>query len=118
LPYVSKIDCPRCERPLVRKTGGRCTNCGELVTSHVARSRLREKRIEQVVAILATVLVLALFLWAGGFGLVEGILVYVMGGVAVWLWGQRTFWSPTLQPPDEAPADTRDENGKPKDGSS
>lgn len=68
----------------------------------MARARHREKRIEQVVAVIATALVLALFLWAGGAGLVEGILVYAIGGAAVWLWGQRTFWSPTLQPNEDA----------------
>jgi len=92
VPYTTKIDCPRCEQPLVRKTGGRCPNCGELVTEHVARARLREKRIEQVVAVISTALVLALFLWAGGVGLIEGIVIYAVGGAAVWLWGKGTFW--------------------------
>lgn len=109
MPYVTKIDCPRCERPLVRKTGGRCPKCGEVVTRHVARERLREKRIEQVVAIVATALVLALFLWAGGVGLIEGIVVYAVGGAGVWIWGQRTFWSPTLQPTDETSEVARDD---------
>ena len=97
MPYTTKIDCPRCEQPLVRKSGGRCPSCGAMVTTHVARARLREKRIEQVVAIVATVLVLALFLWAGGLGLLEGIAIYTLGGLAVWYWGKGTFWSATLQ---------------------
>ena len=101
MPYVTHIDCPRCDQPLVRKTGGRCPNCGELVSSHVARVRAREKRIEQFVAIVATALVLALFLWAGGFGLVEGVLAYAVAGLGVWIWGRRTFWSPTLRPQDD-----------------
>jgi hypothetical protein len=109
MPYITKIDCPRCEQPLVRKTGGRCPSCGVMVTTHVARARLREKRIEQVVAIVATVLVLALFLWAGGFGLLEGIAIYVLVGLAVWYWGKGTFWSATLQAPDD------DEGGTPGD---
>jgi hypothetical protein len=107
LPYVTKIDCPRCEQPLVRKTGGRCPSCGEVVTAHVARARLREKRIEQVVAIVATALVLALFLWAGGVGLVEGALVYAAVGIGVWYWGKGTFWSDTLrhEPRPRGPGD-------------
>jgi hypothetical protein len=74
--------------------------------------RLREKRIEQVVAVVSTLLVLTLFLWAGGFGLLEGVLVYAIGGAGVWLWGQRTFWSPTLQP-SERDGERRDEASPP-----
>ena len=107
LPYIQKIDCPRCEQPLVRKTGGRCPNCGEVVTEHVARERLREKRIEQVVAVFATAAVLALFLWAGGVGLIEGVLVYAVAGLGVWYWGKGTFWSRTLTPTDESEEQTR-----------
>jgi hypothetical protein len=97
VPYVTKIDCPRCEQPLIRKTGGRCPSCGEVVTEHVARARLREKRIEQVVAVIATCLVLALFLWAGGVGLIEGIVIYAIGGAVVWFWGKGTFWVGTRE---------------------
>jgi len=98
MPYTTRIDCPRCEKPLVRKTGGRCPNCGEMITAHVARQRHREKRIEQVVAVIATALVLALFLWGGGIGLIEGIVIYAVFGLAVWYWGKGTFWSETLRP--------------------
>ena len=101
MPYVTKIECPRCEQELVRKTGGRCPNCGEMITAHVARVRLREKRIEQVIAIVATALVLALFLWGGGFGLIEGIAIYAIAGLGVWYWGKGTFWSDTMRPDDE-----------------
>ena len=94
MPYLTQIDCPRCEQPLVRKPGGRCQHCGEVVTAHVARMRLREKRIEQAVAVVATVAVLALFLWAGGAGLLEGIAVYAIAGLAVWYWGKGTFYGP------------------------
>lgn len=96
MPRSTRIDCPRCEQPLVRKTGGRCPSCGELITEHVARARLREKRIEQVVAVVATALVLALFVWSGALGLVEGVAIYTLAGVAVWYWGKGTFWSASL----------------------
>ena len=72
-----------------------------MVTEHVARARLRELRIEQVIAILSTIAVLALFLWAGGLGLIEGVAVYAIAGLGVWYWGKGTFWSETLQPEDD-----------------
>jgi hypothetical protein len=59
---------------------------------------LREKRIEQAVALLGTAAVLALFLWSGGVGLLEGIAVYAVAGLAVWYWGRSTFGSETLKP--------------------
>ena len=100
MPIRSNIDCPACERPLLRKPGGRCPYCGVVVGEHVVRARAREKRIEQVIAVIATILVLALFLWAGDFSLFEGIAVYVVVGAAVWYWGKGTFWSVTLQQDD------------------
>ncbi|HYB98489.1 MAG TPA: hypothetical protein VEC57_05075 [Candidatus Limnocylindrales bacterium] len=101
MPYVTRIDCPQCDKPLVRKTGGRCPACGTMVTEHVARARLREKRIEQAVAIFATVAVLTLFLWGGGAGLVEGVAVYAIAGAAIWYWGKGTFWSARLSGSDD-----------------
>lgn len=100
MPYVATIDCPFCDRPLTVRRGGRCPHCGRWVADHVARARWREKRIEQAVAILGTAAVLALFLWSGGVGLLEGIAVYAVAGLAVWYWGRGTFWSETLQPDD------------------
>jgi len=110
MPYVPTIDCPYCERPLTVRRGGRCPSCGRWVADHVARARLREKRIEQAVAIFATAAVLALFLWSGGVGLFEGIAVYAVAGLAVWYWGRGTFWSETLQPEDleDVPPDAQD----------
>jgi hypothetical protein len=70
----------------------------------VARVRLRERRIEQTVAIVATVLVATLFVWGGGMGLVEGVVIYAVVGLIVWYWGRGTFWSATLVlPSDERP---------------
>ena len=105
MPYTTRIDCPECERPLIRKEGGRCPACGAAISAHVTRARLREKRIEQITAVFATLLVLALFLWAGGAGLAEGVVVYAAGGLAVWWWAKGTFWSRRLS------RDKQDESG-------
>lgn len=66
--------------------------------------------MEQVVAIIGTAAVLALFLWGGGAGLLEGIAVYAVAGLAVWYWGRTTFWSETLEPEDleENPKERRE----------
>jgi predicted exporter len=111
VPHTPTIDCPHCERPLHVRRGGRCPHCGEWVADHVAREKLREKRIEQTVAILATVAVVALFVWGGGFGLLEGIAVYAVVGLVVWYWGKGTFWSETLRKPasEEKPSRSEDE---------
>ena len=61
-----------------------------------------------MVAVLATAAVLALFLWSGGVGLLEGIAVYAVAGLAVWYWGRGTFWSETLQPQDRPHAPESD----------
>ena len=53
----TKIECPECDADLVVKRGGVCPNCGARITEHVAWARAREKRVEQVVAVVATVLV-------------------------------------------------------------
>ena len=117
MPYVTKIDCPRCDEPLVRKTGGRCPNCGEVVAKHVAKARLREKRVEQIVAILGTFAMLGVFLWGGGAGLVEGVVIYALAGLGVWYWSKGTFWSDTLRPEDdETPDDKIPDEENPKDG--
>ncbi|MFQ5478102.1 MAG: hypothetical protein ACE5E4_05755 [Candidatus Binatia bacterium] len=102
MPYTTRIDCPSCQRPLIRKDGGRCPDCGVTVSAHVARIRLREKRVEQVVAVIATALVLALFLWSGGVGLIEGVVIYAVAGAAVWAWSKGTFWSKRMKPDGDA----------------
>ena len=110
LPYTTQIDCPECEQPLRTKRAGRCSNCGAVISEHVARERLREHRIEQVVAVVSTILVLALFLWAGGVGLIEGVAIYAIAGLLVWYWGKGTFWSETLRP--EKKGDARAETSR------
>ena len=91
VPLRTKIECPECETDLVYKRGGKCPNCGIDITDHVARIRARERRIEQIVAIVGSALVLGLFLMTLGVGMVEGIAVYAVIGAAVFFWGRRTF---------------------------
>ena len=61
MPIRLKIDCPGCGAPLVRKPGGRCPSCGVPVTAHVQAERDREERIERIVAIVGTALVVGVF---------------------------------------------------------
>ena len=91
MPLRTKIECPNCETDLIYKRGGRCSNCGADITDHIARTRLRERRTEQVVAIISTMLVIAVFLFTTGIGLLEGIAVYGLVGAAVFYLGKRTF---------------------------
>ena len=91
MPLRTKIECPKCDAELVVKRGGVCPNCGEPITEHVARARAREKRIEQVVAVIATALVLGLLVVTSGVTLLEGVAAYaIVGGVMYYL-ARRTF---------------------------
>jgi len=92
MPIRTKIECPKCETDLVVKRGGVCPNCGTPISEHVARVRARERRIEQVVAIVASVLVLTLFVFTSGIGLIEGIAVYAGVGAAIFFLARRTFF--------------------------
>ena len=80
VPLRQHIDCPGCGVPLVRKPGGRCPACGASVAKHVQESRDREERIERIVAIIGTGLVVAVFTMTAGMGLLEGVLVYAGAG--------------------------------------
>jgi predicted amidophosphoribosyltransferase len=91
MPLRTKIECPKCDADLVVKRSGVCPNCGEQITEHVARARARERRIEQVVAVIATVLVLGLLVVTSGVTLLEGVAAYaIVGGVMYYL-ARRTF---------------------------
>lgn len=91
MPLRTKIECPECETDLVVKRGGVCPNCGARITEHVARIRARERRIEQIVAVVATGLVLGLLLVTSGATLFEGVAAYaVAGGTMYWV-ARRTF---------------------------
>jgi hypothetical protein len=91
MPLRTKIECPECETDLVVKRGGVCPNCGAPITEHVARMRARERRIEQIVAVIATVLMIGLFLVTSGATLFEGIAAYVAVGATMYWLARRTF---------------------------
>jgi hypothetical protein len=91
MPLKIEVDCPACGVRLHRKPGGRCPECGAEVAAHVQATRSREERIERAVAVIATVLVLGLFLLTAGVGLVEGVAAYAIGGAVVWFLAKRLF---------------------------
>ena len=98
MPVVSHPPCPGCGKPLVRKPAGRCPDCGAEVAAFVAAERDREERIEKVVAVVSTILVVTVMVLGGGLGLVEGVLMYAAAGAFVWYLAKGTFWSRRAQP--------------------
>src|SRR5271163_852444 len=91
MPLRTKIECPECDADLVVKRGGVCPNCGARINEHVARVRAREKRIEQIVAVVATVLVVGVAVVTSGATLLEGIAAYAIVGGAMYYLARRTF---------------------------
>jgi CHASE2 domain-containing sensor protein len=91
MPLVSHPPCPGCGKPLVRKPAGRCPDCGAPVAAYVTAERDREERIEKVVAVISTILVVGLFVWGGWLGLVEGVAAYAVAGAVVWVMARKTF---------------------------
>ena len=91
MPLRTKIECPNYDADLVVKRGGVCPNCGAAITEHVARVRKREKRIEQVVAVVATAMVLGLLVVTSGATLLEGAAAYVVVGAVMYYLARRTF---------------------------
>ncbi len=91
MPLTTTLNCPECEAPLVRKPGGQCPNCGADVRAHVQHERERETRIDKVVAVVSTLLVLGVSLSIGGCSLVEGILAYATAGAVMWFIARKTF---------------------------
>ena len=75
----------------MRKPGGRCPACGADVARHVAAERDREERIERVVAVVGTALVIAVFAFTAGLGAVEGVLAYAGAGAAMFFLAKKTF---------------------------
>ena len=91
MPINIKIDCPECGAPLTRKPGGRCPGCGADVREHVLHERERETNIERVVAVVSTILVIAVSLLVGGCSIVEGVAAYALAGALMWALARRTF---------------------------
>lgn len=91
MPIRLRIPCPQCGTALRRKRDGRCPDCGAPVTDHVAYVRAREERIEKVVAVVGTALVLGVLFLAGGRGLFEGIMMYAAAGAAMFYLAKKTF---------------------------
>jgi len=85
------VYCPSCGELLVRKPGGRCPSCSAQVAAHVVAERDRETRIEKVVAVVATALVLGMSVFTVGSGLIEGIAVYAGAGALVFYLARKTF---------------------------
>ena len=91
MPLRLNVDCPQCGARLVRKPGGRCPSCGAPVAAHVEDVRAREERIERVVAVIGTILVLCVFAATAGLGLVEGVAAYAGVGAVVFFLAKKTF---------------------------
>ena len=82
---------------LYRKRDGRCPACGGAISAHVTAVREREERIEKVVAVIGTALVVLVSLLTSGLGLVEGIVMYAAAGAAMFYLAKKTF-KPNRQP--------------------
>jgi hypothetical protein len=91
VPIRQHVACPDCGADLVRKPGGRCPACGASVTAHVQAARSREEWIERVVAVIGTVLVIAVLAMTSGLGLVEGIAAYGGAGAVMFYLARKTF---------------------------
>lgn len=91
VPLHLQIACPGCGASLVRRPGGCCPACGVRVVEHVQEVRSREDRIERVVAVIGTALVLAVSVMTAGVGLVEGALVYAGAGALMFFLAKKTF---------------------------
>ncbi len=61
------------------------------MSAHVEEVCDREERIEKVVAVTGTALVVLVLMLAGGVGLVEGILMYGVAGAAMFYLAKKTF---------------------------
>jgi hypothetical protein len=57
----------------------------------VQSARSREERIEKIVAVIGTGLVLVVFGLTAGLGLVEGVLAYGAAGAAMFYLARKTF---------------------------
>ena len=99
MPVPLRIACPQCGQLLYHKRAGRCTACGAPVSAHVEETRKREERIEKILALVGTGLVLGVFLLSGGIGLFEGLAMYAIAGAALFYVAKKTF-TPNRPPKD------------------
>jgi ribosomal protein L37E len=93
MPLALRIPCPQCGKTLYHKRAGRCPACGGAVSAHVNAVRAREERIEKIVAVLGTALVILVFFLTSGLGLLEGIVMYAAAGAAMFYLAKKTFKS-------------------------
>ena len=91
MPVNFRIPCPQCGKTILKKREGRCTHCGAPVTDHLDRAKDREERIERLVAVVGTGLVLLVLLVTGGLGLLEGVVMYGATGAAMFYLAKKTF---------------------------
>ena len=91
MPIRQRLRCPSCGAELVRRPGGRCPACGATVAQHVQAARDRETRIERVIAVIGTVLVVAVLALTAGVGLIEGALAYAGAGAVMFYLARKTF---------------------------
>jgi predicted amidophosphoribosyltransferase len=91
VPLRQTIYCAACGAALHRKPQGRCPACGADIRRQVEQARTREARIERVVAVIGTALVLLASTMTTGLGLVEGALVYAGAGVMMFYVAKHTF---------------------------
>jgi len=61
------------------------------VARHVEATRAREERIERIVAVIGSALVVLVFAVTTGLGLVEGVLAYAGAGALVFYAARKTF---------------------------
>jgi hypothetical protein len=59
----------------------------------VSAAQEREERIEKIVAVIGTALVILVALFTSGVGLVEGIVMYAAAGAAMFYLAKKTFKS-------------------------
>jgi hypothetical protein len=57
----------------------------------VTKVQEREERIEKVVAVAGTLLVLFVFFLTSALGLLEGVVGYAVAGAIVWVFARRTL---------------------------
>jgi len=61
------------------------------VARHVEATQAREERIERVVAVIGSALVVLVFAVTTGLGLIEGVLAYAGAGALVFYAARKTF---------------------------